>query len=306
MGAEERTWAVVSVVATAVTMLESLTDSPWLFPSSPMRASAEPIQAGRRLRDQVVSGDIESFIAWVNSTFTRPDGSLPSPPDPTKPVHASRFRRTLAYFVVRRPGGFIAAALQYGHVSTKITLGYAGDADTGWMDDLVIERLEMVIDQAADDLGHLSAGEHVSGPSAEEYRRRLDRSRPFAGRAVDKVRNAERLLASTDPNIHHGRGMTSVYRAETALCRIAREEVGLDGEGPDKADCRSACTNLAYTDRDSDALAQRLRVLERGATDPLAPKPLRDRCAAQASRIRAIIDRHQMTRPTAGALAGAS
>ena len=29
------------------------------------------------------------------------------------------------------------------------------------MDNLVIERLEMVVDQAADDLGHLSAGEHV-------------------------------------------------------------------------------------------------------------------------------------------------
>ena len=181
-----------------------------------------------------------------------------------------------------------------------------GDADTGWMDDLVIERLEMVVDQAADDLGHLSAGEHVSGPSAGEYRRRLDRSLPFAGRVTDKVRNAERLLASADPDIHHGKGMTCVYRAETALCRIAREEAGLDGEGPDEADCRSACTNLAYTDRDIDVLTQRLSLLEQGAADPLAPRPLRDRSSAQASRLRAIIDRHQVTRPAAGALAGAT
>jgi integrase len=302
----ERTWAVVSVVATAVTMLESLTDSPWLFPPSTKRASVEPIHAERHLKDRIVNADILAFTAWVNATFTRPDGRPPIPPDPVKPVHAARFRRTLAYFVVRRPGGLIAAALQYGHVSTKVTLGYSGDADTGWMDDLVIERLEMVIDQAADDIDHLDSGEHVSGPSAEEYRRRLDRSLAFAGRTVDKVRNAERLLASDDPNIHHGKGMTCVYRAETALCRIAREEAGLDGEGPDEADCRSACTNLAYTDRDIDALTQRLQILEQGAADPLAPKPLRDRSVAQASRIRAIIDRHQMPRPAAGALAGAS
>jgi integrase len=302
----ERTWAVVSVVATAVTMLESLTDSPWLFPPSTKRASSEPIHAERHLKDRIVNADILAFIAWVNATFTRPDGRPPIPPDPAKPVHASRFRRTLAYFVVRRPGGLIAAALQYGHVSTKVTLGYSGDADTGWMDDLVIERLEMVIDQAADDLDHLSAGEHVSGPSAEEYRRRLDRSLPFAGRVTDKVRNAERLLASADPDIHHGKGMTCVYRAETALCRLAREEAGLDGEGPDEADCRSACTNLAYTDRDIGALLQRLSLLEQGAADPLAPRPLRDRGSAQASRLRAIIDRHQATRPAADALAGAT
>jgi hypothetical protein len=275
-------------------------------PPSTKRASGEPIHAERHLKDRIVNADILTFIVWVNGTFTRPDGQPPIPPDPVKPVHASRFRRTLAYFVVRRPGGIIAAALQYGHVSTKVTLGYSGDADTGWMDDLVIERLEMVIDQADDDLGHLSAGEHVSGPSAEEYRRRLDRTLPFAGRAVDKVRNAERLLASADPDIHHGRGMTCVYRAETALCRIAREEAGLDGEGPDEADCRPACTNLAYTSRDIDTLAQRLQILEQGAADPLAPKPLRDRSTAQASHIRAIIDRHQATRPDAGALAGAS
>jgi hypothetical protein len=31
----------------------------------------------------------------------------------------------LARFIVRRPRGLIAAALQYGHVDTKVTLNYA-------------------------------------------------------------------------------------------------------------------------------------------------------------------------------------
>jgi integrase len=301
----ERTWAVVSAVATAVTMLESLTDSPWLFPPSPKRASSEPIHAERHLKDQIMNADILAFISWINTTFTRPDGKTPIPPDPTKPIHASRFRRTLAYFVVRRPGGLIAAALQYGHVSTKVTLGYSGEADTGWMDDLAIERLEMVIDQTADDLARLDGTEHVSGPSADEYRRRLRHTAPFAGRVIDKVRNIERILASADPNIYHGKGMTCVYRAETALCRLSRLEAGLDGKGPDESDCRSACTNLAYTDRDIDMLTEQLALLEANTADPLTPRPLRDRSSAQATRLRAIIDRHQQTRPNTDDTTGA-
>jgi hypothetical protein len=56
--------------------------------------------------------------------------------------------RTLAYFIVRRPRGLIAAALQYGHVSTRVTLNYSGIADTTWMEDLAVERLELVLEQA--------------------------------------------------------------------------------------------------------------------------------------------------------------
>jgi len=40
------------------------------------------------------------------------------------------------------------------------------------MDDLAIERLEMVVEQTGDDLALLEGGEHVSGPSAAEYRAR--------------------------------------------------------------------------------------------------------------------------------------
>jgi hypothetical protein len=296
----ERSWAVVGVVGSAITMLESLTDSPLLFPPSTRRKSPRAIIQSRPLRSAVIDADITRFIDWINTAFTRPDGRLPIPPDPTKAVHASRLRRTLAYFVVRRPGGLIAAALQYGHVRSRVTLAYAGEADTSWLDDVLIERLEMVVDQTNNDLEHLHDGEHVSGPSAEEYRRRLAQIVPFAGRVVDKVRNAERLLTSTDPNIHHGQGMTCVYRAETALCRSARQEAEVDIDGPDESDCRSACTNLAYTERDIALLRERLIVLETGAVDPLSPRPLRDRSAAQAAQVRAIIERHEHTPQGAG------
>jgi integrase len=295
-----RSWAVVSVVATAVTMLESLTDSPLLFPPGLKRTSPRLLPQSRPLRSGEMNADIAKFIGWVNDTFARPDSAPAIPPDPEHKIHAARFRRTLAYFVVRRPGGLIAAALQYGHVRSKVTLGYAGEADTSWLDDLTIERLEMVIGQTGDDLDQLDHGEHVSGPSAAEYRRRLQHNAAFAGRVVDKTRNAERLLKSSGPNIHHGRGMTCVYQAETALCRTARLAAGLPAEGPDESSCQSACTNLAYTGRDIDVLRDQHARLITAATDPLSPLPLRDRARTQAGQLGALIIRHEDTRPASG------
>ncbi len=68
---------------------------------------------------------METLLSWVNATFAAEGAGPVIPPDPTKHLHGSRFRRTLAYFIVRRPRGLIAAALQYAHVSTKVTLSYA-------------------------------------------------------------------------------------------------------------------------------------------------------------------------------------
>jgi hypothetical protein len=153
-------------------------------------------------------------------------------------------------------------------------------------------------DQTGDDLDYLDHREHVSGPSAAEYRRRLQHTAPFAGRVVDKARNAERLLTSSDPSIHHGRGMTCVYLAETARCRTARLAAGLPADGPDESSCQSACTNLAYTDRDINVLRDQQARLVNAASDPLSPLPLRDRARTQADQLSALIARHEGTRQT--------
>jgi len=249
-------------------------------------------------QSHAVTCDIADFISWVNGTFTGPDGQAAIPPDPSGHIHGTRFRRTLAYFIVRQPRGLIAAALQYGHVSTKVTLSYAGRADTSWTDDLAVEELEMVLDQAEQDTARLRDGEHISGPSAGEYRARVTRAATFAGRTVTGVRNAARLLETADPNIHHGEAMTCVWRAETAACRTAKIADGLPASDvPDESECRSSCTNLAYTDRDIQAQRERVGRLAAAAADPLAPAPLRDRAAAQGARAQAVIDCHEKSRP---------
>jgi hypothetical protein len=68
--------------------------------------------------------NIDQFIEWTNTTFANTDGVPAIPPDPSEHIYASRFR-TLAYFVVRKPRGLIATALQYSHTSSRVTLSYA-------------------------------------------------------------------------------------------------------------------------------------------------------------------------------------
>ncbi|WP_032758421.1 MULTISPECIES: hypothetical protein [unclassified Streptomyces] len=95
--------------------------------------------------------------------------------------------------------------------------------------------------------------------------------------------------------------MTCVWRAATAACRKAKLALGLPGaDAPDEADCRSTCANLAYTDRDITELQQELLQLQADAADPLAPKPRRDRAAAQAAQHLTIIERHRGGAPDPG------
>jgi hypothetical protein len=84
-------------------MLESLSEFPFLFPASAIYAHAVRPNEHNARSGHSVNRDLEDFVSWVNRTFRNSDGTPPIPPDPTKHLHGTRFRRTLAYFIVRRP-----------------------------------------------------------------------------------------------------------------------------------------------------------------------------------------------------------
>ncbi|WP_406734689.1 integrase [Streptomyces sp. NBC_01108] len=290
-----RPWVVVDVVHAAIGLLEELHDLPMLFPSSLIHARDQRPATVNARRGSAMNDDIQDLISWINSTYHRADSDAPIPADPAGRIYAARYRRTLARFIVRKPRGLIATALQYGHIHTKVTLSYAGYADPSWLHDIAVEKLELIIDQVEQDSQHLAAGEHVSGPSADEYRARVERTASFEGRVVTSAGSAERLLEQMDPAIYHGQGMTCVWRAATAACRKAKLALGLpDDDTPDESECRSSCANLAYTDRDIEDVQRRRERHRADATDPLAPKPRRDRAAAQAAQLSGIIDRHHV------------
>jgi hypothetical protein len=104
----------------------------------------------------------------------------------------------------------------------------------------------MVLEQADQDARLLEDNEHVSGPSATEYKSRVRRAACFAGRTITQVRNVNRLLASADPAIYQGEAMTCVWRPETALCRKARIDQSLPhNDVPEQSECRNSCADLA-------------------------------------------------------------
>jgi hypothetical protein len=148
--------------------------------------------------------------------------------------------------------------------------------DDSWLDDVAVERLEMVLEQSEDDWTRLDEdNEHVSGPAAAEYRRRTAGAATFLGRTVRAQASVKRLLEQSDTDIHHGEAMTCVHCAETAECRKEKLLLGLPADdGPDESLCHSACANLAYTDRDIADHRKRLPVLEAEAHDPMTPRPL--------------------------------
>lgn len=156
----------------------------------------------------------------------------------------------------------------------------------------------MVLEHVDEDATLLTDGEHISGRAADSYRARVNSAARFRGRVVNQIRNAQRTLASIDPDIHHGEAMTCVYRAETAECRKVLIAQGLEAaDGPDQTHCRGSCVNLAYTDRDIDQLNARIASLDISAGDSLAPQPIRDRARIQAAHARTIINEHSRSCP---------
>lgn len=284
---EERTipWVVHPVAATAIQVLEQLHDDELLFPAKlrPARLRNSKDTAAHRLGHGLTSShasvEIASFTDWVNSYCAERGLRETIPPDPAGSVTPSRFRRTLAWHIVRRPRGLVAAAIQYGHVATQITQGYAGTGASGFPNDLAWERwLERVEELSSlDDYRH--AGGRISGPAAGELARRASEStKKYLGRTIPTRRQAEQLLKSPLLQVYPGDGMHCVFDRSKALC--------VHGDEPAQDTCDTRCQNIARTDDDIAQLREHVQELR---ADPLAP-PIRHQRAHQiaAAHLQAI------------------
>jgi hypothetical protein len=292
-------WVVHEITAKAVAVLERLHDQPWLFPDTLFVAERQRHlnrRAGYARTDKSINRDIGLLTAWVNRYCTDNGRADAIPPDPAGPITTSRFRRTLAWNIVRQTKGLVAAAIQYGHIQIRVTQGYAGSAESGFLDDLCFEDWLLRLEQFADAQARLGDGEHVSGPAAGEYRRRLGEVHAlFAGRVVHTTRQARNLLADPALQVFPGHGMHCVFNQTTALCQL--RDGNDDRLTPDVEDCRPRCPNIARTGADVAILRADLRRLEQALDDPLAPAPRHARDQARAERLRAVIARHDQHQP---------
>jgi integrase len=289
-------WVVVAPVATAVTVMQRLHSNELLFPRTleiDGRADgAARSRHGRSRNDTLITRDIGIFCAWVNRYCAATGRGDSIPPDPNGTLHPARLRRTLAWFIARKPRGLVAAAIQYGHVSVAMTLGYSGSYASGFPDDLAFEQWLAKLETMAEDHERLQQGEHVSGPAAATYRQRVNAATRFAGRVLRTNREATALLADPDLQIYQGTGMTCVLDPHKAACRIARDERD-HRRTPDLDDCRPHCGNIARTDRDIATLRTHVELLRTVVEDPLTPPIRADRERRELDRLTAIITEHE-------------
>lgn len=297
-GVERATpWVVVEPVSKAVALLESLHDEMYVFPSGFKHRTMHGKPKHHTVRGADTSNaDIRRFISWINDEVAPRVGLETIPADPHGAPTLARFRRTLAWFIVRRPGGLIAAAIQYGHVHVGMILGYAGTADAGWEDEYGLERVSMMFDEMNDRAQDLRKGAGVSGPSAAVYKDRVEKA-TFLGRTITGRSELRRLLSNPDLQVFHGEGMTCVFDPSKAKCLASRDGDGVDG--PSLPDCDDSCQNVARTDADVSRLRQELSLLNALRMDSGTPNPLRIRAQRQAREISKVVASHA-ARPSEG------
>jgi hypothetical protein len=293
----DATWVVGAPVAQAIAILEQLqpADQDWLFAPLVTGRHHNRRRLGRTHTNEVLSSratvdDITGFITWINqycATHARPDHILDIGGQPAR-VTTAQFRRTLAWFIARRPGGSIAGAIAYRHHSVQMFEGYAGTTASGF-------RAEVEAEQALTRGEHLAVmverhdHDRLAGPAAQEAQARLceyGRHVRFPGAIPGDRRQLAKLLARHDPHVYPGRYVTCVHNPDRALCHTGNQQ------GPSLGDCQPlACRNVALTTDNITAWQAQLTKLDSAfdTSDELAPY-VRDRLQAHRQQIQQLLD----------------
>ncbi len=291
----ERPWLVVEPVARAIAVAESLHSGQFVFDDVCLKGCAG-VNLDRPVTNSGIRRGIVDFVAWWNSHSARSERSHESiPPDPDGEITPSRFRRTLAWFIYRVPGGRIALGLQYGHLRGITTDGYANRVASGLQDVFPVEEALSVADNLRAAASMLDGGEQVSGPAADRYVRGVRLfQRSFEGsfltsRQISALRRDPSLRIYDNPE----RALACVYDQAKALChpdRITSQDIT---RTPDMTRCRDNCGNSARTDRHAAALEHELDLLREEVASPLTPEPIRDRLMARIHRRESEVQTHR-------------
>jgi hypothetical protein len=262
------TWVISEPVERAVQLLEQLQepDIDYLITALPGSVGYNYAKYGQfALTNTTTLESFKKLCQWINDycrEHGRADG-IPLVRGKVWMLNTSQFRRTLAWFIARQPGGSIAGAIQYRHQSIQMFEGYAGTSDSGF-------RAEVEAEQAierGDQLRTLIENhEHddLAGPSADEARDRIaefERKVWFQGTVVTDRKRMALIMSRDDPKIYLGEYVACVYNPDKALCRKRISGKGITT--PDLDDCKPLqCRNVALTPANIAALRRHLGQLE--------------------------------------------
>ncbi|MEU7823026.1 hypothetical protein [Catellatospora sp. NPDC049133] len=295
------TWTVGAAAARAIAVLEQLQRPgvDLLFTPLPHGPGGGKVnQPGNAAAvSSTTNTQLRAFIGWVNdycAEHGRHDG-IPDITGRTWRLMTSQFRRTLAWYIARRPGGAIAGAIAYRHLSIQMFEGYAGTSDSGF-------RAEVESEQA------LARGEHLmamidahdhdalTGPAADDAARRLAafaaQSR-YQGMVVTDRHRLKRLMDRHDPAVYPGAYVTCVYDHAKALCQ--QNSSPSSRAVPDFGTCRPlGCRNVALTEANTAAWQAELeRIDARLVGRPPLPPLLHQQLITRRETIDSFISQHQ-------------
>jgi integrase len=292
-------WVAITPVVSAIRVLERMVpDGHLLFDHDAHDLRTRPGTGS--LKPSVLRRRIERFASWANQEAARLGlAGEAVPGDPHGSIGTSRFRRSLAWHIARRPNGLVALAVQYGHLRTAFdfdhaTEGYASRSRDGIHDLIDLETARAVADTVAslhDDLGN---GGGVSGPAARRAIRAAATAPRFAGTPIT-LASARKLLKNEDAMIYDNPHALVLchYKRDKALCHRDRIK-----DTPSLDHCVPGCGNIARTDQQAARLRERALALETQAAH--VPQPIGDRLRTTAARLRDQASKHDRTRITTG------
>lgn len=291
-------WTVIELVHRAVKVVEELADGPWLFARTLSRASRAATRHGQTLSTSSAKRRIVSFTAWANrlAALHGRDHEL-IPPDPDGLVTLTRFRRTVAWFIYRRPGGRIALGLQYGHVGASMGESYAGRSRFDMLKILDFEQVLVMADNLTAARERIADGEGISGPAAHRYVAASEEFQArFEGGFLTK-RQHRALIANPRLRVfeHPNSLLTCNHDPFKALCD-PEEEKGGTQQTPSFDRCDRACGNISRTDTHINRAMAEREAISAELADGLNPMPIARRLGQRSRTLEAIISEHEAAR----------
>lgn len=292
----DQPWQAIAPVAKAVEVMETLhPDSDLLFP---LRAFTpfRNVDGGKAVHPRMIRDRTADLISWCNAKaaeFGRTHESIPA--DPDGQVVVKRFRRTLAWFIYRRPGGRIALGIQYGHLRGHSTDGYGSRVASGLRDVFPMEEALAAAEYLEAAATRLDDGESVTGPAAQRY---LDGvrlyHRQFGGRYLTN-RQAAALNANPRLRIYDNseQFVTCCYDQSKALCHPDRNKSARVEASPDITNCQPNCGNIARTDRNIADVEVAIEQAREEIVSPAIPLPLKVRLEQRIDSLNRIVDHHR-------------
>lgn len=284
-------WATIGLVSRAVAVAESIHSR--LTPEAPFLFVA-PSDGGEPLSSPLAAQMIRRFIDHVNGQLTARDHANAFPPIPTNQagdITLSRFRRTLAWFIRREPGGEVTLAIQYQHVGTVIGEGYAGTIESGMHDLLDEEDRSTRRDLLAHVAASLADGHGVSGPAAGRFIAAAEKARGIDYLSEKALRT---LLRDPAMEIHDNPAALALclFDPDQAQCRKLR--LAGKSDQPNLLDCRPNCLNRAMTDEQARLAERRAEDLRHEAD--MSPLPLQARLLREAEALASSAATHWTSR----------